>query len=215
MNDVFLFFKTFLKNPVAVSSVIPTSQGAADRIADRIKPSTKPLTIVEYGPGTGVLCASILRKGILHKDSHIILIEKSPELAKHLHKRFRDKRVEVVHDSAENVERILRERGKKSADYVFSSIPLSVMPPSITKRILTATQRALHTDGTLIVFLFRYMVKDILKGYFPSIKTSFEVANLPPLFVFEARRRDFQAGTPKKWSVTMLFEEAKKRGKKL
>lgn len=195
MTDAMFFFRHFLKNPVQVSSAIPTSTAIARRLAEKLtKPGRK--VVVEYGPGVGVLAKAILRSGNLSEDSKLILIEKTKAFVDRLRTKICDPRVIVVHDSAENVQKILQSCGEKKADYIFSSIPLSLMEPSRVDAILHATHRSLADDGSFIVFLFRFSVKELIRQKFPTILTRFELANLPPLFIFEATKKALRPKRP-------------------
>ncbi|MFA5800005.1 MAG: methyltransferase domain-containing protein [Candidatus Peribacteraceae bacterium] len=187
MRDFTYFFRQFLKHPKQISSMISTSGAVARRLAMSIRRSGR-LVIVEYGPGMGVLARAILRSGRLSGNSKLILIEKTPGFVRHLHRRFTDPRVHVVQGSAEDVLSILRKCGEAHADYVFSSIPLSLMPSTTCHRILSATWRCLRPTGIFTVFLFRHRVREVIQRYFPRVRTRLELFNIPPLFVFAATK---------------------------
>jgi phospholipid N-methyltransferase len=147
------------------------------------------LVIVEYGPGTGVLAEALLTSGRLSSDSLLILIETNEEFVSHLRSTLKDPRVSVFHTSAEHVCDVLAQCGERGADYIFSSIPLTLMPDSTVTDILRATNRALTTDGRFIVFLVRFIrTRTILRKQFPVLRITFEPASLPPMVVFEATK---------------------------
>lgn len=209
MNDALFFFTHFLRNPVQISSVIPTSRATADHIASKIRLKRR-LVIVEYGPGTGVLARAILRSGKLSRDSRIILIEKSKPFADRLRRTLTDPRVTVFHDSAEHVRAILKKSGEKKADYIFSSIPFSLIPARTVNRIVVATHAALRSDGTFIVFLCRFGVRDVLRKEFSGVKTGVALNNMPPLFIFEATKRSL-APKAKRSGLVTVFIPKKRR----
>ncbi len=188
MSDKLLFLWSFLRSPAQISSIVPTSAKAAERLAKRIH--KRSCVIVEYGPGTGVLAKALLGSGALSADSTIILIEKSAILAARLRDVFADPRVHVFHDSAEHVEGILASCGKRAADYIFSSIPLSIMPKTTVDHIVRSSIAALADTGSFIVFLYRPAVRAILLRHFSSVCTSIEFCNFPPLLIFEAHKKD-------------------------
>ncbi|MDO8648374.1 MAG: SAM-dependent methyltransferase [Candidatus Peregrinibacteria bacterium] len=187
MHENIAFLKGFLQHPGDISSVIPTSQIAVKRVIDLIDGSQKRV-IVEYGPGTGVLMKQLLKKGKLTDDSEVILIEKTPEFADMLRQNIHDPRVKVFCDSAENVKEILQQCGHTHADYILSSIPFSIFSEDLRNSILENTRDVLSDDGTFIVYLFRLRVRDYLKEYFLSVHTDRELRNIPPLYIFQARR---------------------------
>ncbi len=186
MPECLLFLRCFCRNPLQVSSVIPTSPRIARRLASRIQHGSS--VVVEYGPGTGVLARAILASNRLSSDSIIILIEKSAKLVEHLRRTFTDPRVHVIHESAEHVEAILHQYGKK-ADYIFSSIPLSVMADDTIDQILGSSRSVLSDTGKLIIFLFHPRVRKILLRYFSTVRTNYEIVNFPPLCIFETSKK--------------------------
>lgn len=186
MKEAFHFFRTFLKHPLQVSSVIPTSKISARNIAKRIRERAE-MVVVEYGPGTGVVSEEILQH--LPPDALFILVEMTEEFAARLREKFTDPRVVIECDSAANVETILGKHGKESADYIFSSIPIAVMPEEIVDDILQATWRALADDGVFITFLVRAKIESKLRQYFSNVRTvSRQWLNIPPLVVREASK---------------------------
>lgn len=187
MTHFFAFLKGFLKNPLQVSSIVPTSSKITQRLAHRIQKGRS--VIVEYGPGAGGLTRALLASDRLSADSTIILIEKNDVFVTYLRKVFTDPRVHIFHDSAEHVQRILAACGEREADYIFSSIPFIVMPPSLVERILKETFSALSASGRFIVFLAHVKNRSVLERYFTITEQSFEPANIPPLFIFEAIKK--------------------------
>lgn len=188
VKDAVFFFRHFLRHPLQVSSIIPTRKAVAARITEHI-PERGPWTIVEYGPGTGVLARAFLKSGKLSEDASIILIEKTKEFADELRRTIRDPRVHVFHDSVENVRGVLASCGRESADYVFCSIPLSVMPTSALTRILTETNAVLTERGEFIAFIARPGIKSTLLKHFSDIRMRVEPFNVPPLFIFRSKKR--------------------------
>src|ERR1051325_2599239 len=84
-----MFFRGFLKHPVMVGSVIPSS----DRlIAEMLGPvdwaNTK--VFVEYGPGVGTFCRPILER--LAPDAKYIAIDTNPDFVAYLRQTIVDPR---------------------------------------------------------------------------------------------------------------------------
>ena len=196
LKEWVLFLRNFLKNPLTLSSVVPTSRYGVERVCSKVNGDVRRV-IVEYGPGTGVIARRLLQEGKLTHDSKLILIEKTKELAHALKKlEQHDPRVCVFHGDAKQVKSIIRASGEVRADYVLSSIPLSVealIPPDLRSQIIRDTHDVLKPDGSFIVFLFRYRVKGYLQEVFTEVRTEWEWRNLPPLFVFEAKKSPMDA----------------------
>ncbi|MBM3230768.1 methyltransferase domain-containing protein [Candidatus Peregrinibacteria bacterium] len=163
------FFGQFLHHPFRISAVLPTGKRSAKAVAAQIPAGVR--TIVEYGPGTGPVTQAILTCGKLPPDGLLILIERSPEMAAFLEKKFAgDPRVQVFCDSAENVQKILVTCGVSRADCVLASIPFSVIPESVRSSILSNTKSVLTENGVFIVFLYRKSVEGQLQRAFPAVK---------------------------------------------
>lgn len=181
------FLRAFMEDPVAMSSLIPTSRYVADRIIGKINGDARKV-VMEYGPGDGAVTKRLLEPGVLTEDSRVILIERSEILARELEETIDDKRVTVRHDSAENAARILHECGEERADHILLSIPLSTMEAPVRERILQESRELLHEEGSLIAFLFHPKVRGFIRSVFPDMHTEWEPRNLPPLFVMEAKK---------------------------
>ena len=189
LRDKLRFFSGFLRRPLQISSVAPTTFANARRIVERI---SKPgrMVVVEYGPGTGVVAKALLASSRLTADSLVILIERNPGFAAALARDLCDPRVHVVQDSAENVEAIVHRFGECRVDYVLCSIPLLVLPPDARSQVLAATYRLLSADGALIVFLFRRRVGQLLQADFEPVEPMSRLLwNVPPLVLFVMRKR--------------------------
>lgn len=180
------FFGSYLRHPRDVSSIIPTSKTSARSIAGHVRPSG-PCVVVEYGPGVGSVSAAVLKR--LGLADRLILIEKTPALAAGLRKHFAgDQRVIVVEGDALDVESIVAAQQVARPQYILSSIPLSLMTPTVRRGILEATARVLGPEGTFIVFLFRRRAtKSYLCDLFSRIEFGVLPWNVPPLWLFIAK----------------------------
>lgn len=177
------FLKTFLKDR-NIGALLPSSPYYVKRILSKID-FAKDNVVVEYGPGTGAFTSVLLDK--LSPGSLLILIDTNPEFIRLL-KKVNDPRVRVFHDSAENVQKILKECGVAHADYVFSGIPFSFFNKDLKMRIINNTRAAIGKTGKFVVYQYSAHMKRYLKKSFRSVNTEFELFHIPPMFVFEATR---------------------------
>jgi phospholipid N-methyltransferase len=179
------FLRGFLKHPVMVGSVIPSSRILIERM---LKPvdwaNTK--VFVEYGPGVGTFTRPVLGK--MADDATLIAIDTNPDFIKFLRKSVQDPRLVPVHGSAADVEAIVREHGFEAADYVLSGLPFSTLPPGVGDDIAQATARVIRPGGAFLVYQFSPKVLDFLKPYFGSIDRGFEWINVPPATLFWANK---------------------------
>ena len=186
MHDTFVYMKTFLRDK-NVASITPTSSAGVRRVCSKID-FNRENVIVEYGPGTGVFTKYLLQK--MGGNSRLILIELNKSFNSILSKSFRDPRVTLVNDSAENVLNTLRSYQESNADYILSGIPFSFLDPDLKHRILYNTHRALRKGGKFLVYQTCFQTNNHLKvhlqKYFPKVDSKYMIANIPPLRIYEA-----------------------------
>ncbi len=167
-----------------LGSVIPSSRFLVRRTLAPIDWS-RARVIVEYGPGLGTCTAQILQK--MRSDARLVVFETHPDFVSHLRETYSDSRLEVIHDSAEEVEAVLTDRGFDGADYVLSGIPFSLMPGEVRDRILERTRSVLNTDGAMLVYQFSPRIGSHLKRVFDEVDWSFEPLNVLPATVFHCQ----------------------------
>ena len=123
-NSRLLFAREFLKHPVLLGSALPSSRFLVQRLLRQVD-WRNTRVLVEDGPVVGTFTAEILKR--LRPDGHVIAIEASEEFVTHLRDAHPDPRLIVVHGSAADVRRILRERHLGPADVIVSGIPFSTL----------------------------------------------------------------------------------------
>jgi len=183
VKESLTFFTNFLRDP-EVASVVPTSGIAVHRICKKMNFGARRV-FVEYGPGTGPLSRGVLER--MTPDSRLILIDRNKTLVAYLREHMRDPRVSIHHDTAENVEAIVKACRLQHADYVLSSIPFSRLPVENARAITQSTANVLAPDGAFIAYQFLPVVGRYMRETFQEVDRSFILWNFPPLLVYEAR----------------------------
>ena len=173
-----------LVNDKNVASVTPSSRYTIRKTLRKVDFS-QDITIIEYGPGTGVFAEYLLQK--MTRGSKLIMIELNPQFIEIL-KKIDDPRVSLHQDSAEHVERIALEHGLSQVDYVLSGIPFSFLPPEIKDNILAASVRLIKPGGYFLAYQTSSHLKEALKKHFGSVNTGLELRNIPPMCIYEAPR---------------------------
>lgn len=176
-----LFFKGFLKHPVMVGSVIPSSKRLIDKMLAPVD-WEKTKLFVEYGPGVGTFCRPILDR--LAPDATLIAIDTNPDFVDYLKRDIRDPRFHVVNGSAADVESIIAEKGFDKADYVVSGLPFSTLPDGVGEEIGAATGRVVRPGGAFLVYQFSPKCRDYIEPNFDRIDTDREWWNIPPAVLF-------------------------------
>ena len=179
------FFRGFLKHPVMVGSIIPSSRILIERMLKPVDWKTTKL-FVEYGPGVGTFTRPILAK--LPADATLIAIDTNADFIRYLRKSIDDSRLVPVAGSAADVKEIIAEHGFEHADYVLSGLPFSTLPPGIGDDIAEATAKVVRPGGAFLVYQFSPKVLSFLKPHFEKIDRGFEWINVPPATLFWAYR---------------------------
>lgn len=188
-----MFLKGFIKHPVMVGSIIPSSDKLIDHMLSRVNWDEVDL-FVEYGPGVGTYCRPILDR--MRGNATLIAIDTNPDFISYLRREIADSRFIPVLGSATDVESIVRAHGFDHADHVLSGLPFSTLPAGVGPEIAAATHRVLRPGGSFLVYQFRKRVRDFLEPHFSQIEDGFEAWNIPPCFLFWATRTDPQATPP-------------------
>ena len=180
------FLRGFLKNPVMVGSIIPSSRVLIDKMLGRVDWENTKL-FVEYGPGVGTFTRPILDK--LAPDARLVTIDTNADFTRYLRESIDDPRLVPVTGSAADVEKILEDRGLPKADFVLSGLPFSTLPPGVGEAIAEATSKVVRPGGAFLVYQFSPKVLDFIKPHFDRIDRGFEWINVPPATLFWAWKK--------------------------
>ena len=178
-----MFFKGFLRHPVMVGSIIPSSKKLIRHMLSRTDWANTKL-FVEYGPGVGTFCQEILDR--MAPDATYIAIDTNPDFIDYLARTIIDPRFIPVLGSAADVRRIISEHGHSQADYILSGLPFSTLPAGLGPKIAAETHAALRKDGAFLVYQFSPKVRDFLAMSFDRIDHAFEPINIPPAQLYWA-----------------------------
>ena len=184
------FLRGFLKNPVMVGSVIPSSRVLIDKMLGPVDWANTKL-FVEYGPGVGTFTRPILDR--LEPDARLVTIDTNPDFTRYLMQSIDDPRLIAVNGSAADVEKLLAERNLGQADYVLSGLPFSTLPPGVGDAIAEATSNVIRPGGAFLVYQFSPKVRDFIAPHFAPIKRGFEWVNVPPATLFWAYKGEPEA----------------------
>ena len=97
------FLRGFLKNPVMVGSVIPSSRVLIEKMLGPVDWANTKL-FVEYGPGVGTFTRPVLE--LLGPDAKLVTIDTNPDFTRYLRESIDDPRLVAVTGSAADVEKI-------------------------------------------------------------------------------------------------------------
>lgn len=178
-----MFFRGFLKHPVMVGSIIPSSTKLIEHMLSRVDWANTKL-FVEYGPGVGTFCGHILER--MAPDAMLIAIDTNEDFIRYLGRRIKDSRFVPVHGSAADVREIIAAHGHEHADYVLSGLPFSTLPAGVGPEIARETQAALRPGGAFLVYQYSPRVRSFLAPHFDRIDHAMEFMNIPPAQLYWA-----------------------------
>jgi phospholipid N-methyltransferase len=177
------FLRGFVKHPVMVGSVIPSSKVLIDRMLSPVDWRRCKL-FVEYGPGVGTFTQHVLER--LPADATLLAIDTNADFTHYLNRKFADSRLVAVTGSAADVREMMADCGHGAADYILSGIPFSTLPAGLGPQIAAATAAALRPGGGFLVYQFSPKVREFIAPHFERIDRGFEWVNIPPATLFWA-----------------------------
>ena len=177
------FLRGFVKHPVMVGSVIPSSKVLVEKMLAPVDWQNCKL-FVEYGPGVGTFTQHILDR--IAPDATLLAIDTNDDFTHYLDRKFTDSRLRAVTGSAADVRSIMADCGFESADYVVSGLPFSTLPPGVGPKIAAETAAALRPGGAFLVYQFSPKVREFIAPHFDRIDKGFEWINIPPATLFWA-----------------------------
>ncbi|MGB3635666.1 MAG: methyltransferase domain-containing protein [Rubrobacteraceae bacterium] len=178
VNRRVLFMRSMLAQPRQVGAVWPTSRRAVRDLLD-MGDIPKARIVVEFGVGTGVYTQQIVER--LGPEATFLAFEIDPKLASAVSRKLEDPRLQVINDSAENVEEYLE--GQK-ADIVVSSLPFTTFPAPLRESIMAVSRRILSPAGMMLVLQYSPKVLPLLQNRFSQIRRRISPLNVPPAFLY-------------------------------
>lgn len=188
------FFRQWLKNPLAIAAISPSSRQLARQMVAELPPGTR--RVVELGGGTGVFTKALLDHGIAPSD--LMVVEVNEELHDHLRRRFPE--ANVVRADARELPEVARRTGFTGAgpvDAVVSGLGLLSMPRATQQAIVEAAFAVMRPDGRLIQFTYgpaSPVSKEVLESLDLNARRG-NVAwwNMPPATVYVYTRNRSRA----------------------
>lgn len=114
-----LFFRHWLRSPLGIGALLPSSRSAARALARGIALS-RPGMVLELGGGTGSVTGALLEAGC--PPERLLVVERAPDLAALLRQRFPS--VTVVSGDACELRALLGDAGVTQLATAVSSLPI-------------------------------------------------------------------------------------------
>jgi phosphatidylethanolamine/phosphatidyl-N-methylethanolamine N-methyltransferase len=180
LRDRFTFFCEFLKHPLQIGSVIPSSRFLEQHLL-KTAAVASARTIVELGAGTGGTTRAILRA--MSPEARLLCIEINPHFHR-LVKSIDDERLIAHLGSAGELRELLSSYGLGAADVVISGIPFSTMSHSAGSEIVATISSALSPKGRFVAYQASDRIASLCQPFLGTGRVEPEFFNIPPMRVF-------------------------------
>lgn len=181
VNGSLVFLQEFLKHPLQIGSILPSSRFLERRIVEAVN-ATSVNVIIELGPGTGGVTRAILHA----MPQHAKLL--SVEINSHFNtmvSKIEDNRLIAHLGSASDLEEIMSIYGLDPPNAIVSGIPFSTMSHSDGSQILETVSFLLASNGRFVAYQVSNQVATLCQPFLGTGQTSMEFLNIPPMRIFE------------------------------
>jgi len=148
-KDHHQFLLAWLRNPIKVGIMVPSSRALGKAMASNIDFSRDGY-VVELGAGTGAVTEELLHAGL--KQDHLVILELDQKLCQWLQRKY--PKATVIRGNAANISSLLEERNIHDVRAVVSSLPLLNMPHELRERILEESFAVLSDNGSFIQYTY-------------------------------------------------------------
>lgn len=174
------FFTQYIKHPKEIGSITPSSRFLANAMLHTVD-WAHARTIVELGPGDGVMTKNILQR--LPLDATLTAFETN-EVCADVLRTIKDVRFKVTASSAWS---IAEHAEPQSVNAIVSGIPLSNFSHDETRELMRAIKKVLRPNGVYVQFQYLPLRVVDVRAEFPDVHVQWEVRNIPPACVYVAR----------------------------
>jgi len=174
------FFLEFLRHPMQIGSVIPSSRFLKRRVLEAAGIASAR-TVVELGPGTGGTTRAILKT--MPQDGRLLSIEINPQFHAAV-ARIQDERLIAHLGSACDLRQTLERYGLGAPDAVVSGIPFSTMSRDVGSELITDIMSLLAPDGRFVAYQVSDRVAALSKPVVGPGQAVLELLNIPPMRIY-------------------------------
>ncbi|MBS1797942.1 MAG: hypothetical protein JSS81_29245 [Acidobacteria bacterium] len=186
MNENLQFLQAFLKNPLKVGAIAPSSPELAAKMLEGIEPAENNI-VIELGVGTGAI-TKFLRPKIPHRDAYLG-IELDRHLVRSLQRNFHD--LHFVCGNACDLYSIHQKSGLGKVGYIICCLPFVSLPNDVGEKILRQVDKFMDEGCTFRTFQYAhgYYMPSAIKlrehmrnRYGRSKRSKLVVKNVPPAY---------------------------------
>ena len=186
MKENIQFLQAFLKNPLKVGAIAPSSPELAAEMLQGIEPDDNNI-VLELGVGTGAI-TKFLRSAIPSRGSYLG-IELDGELVNTLNRNYPD--MNIICGNAADAFSIHRRSGLGKVRYVVCCLPFVSLPKDVSDDVLAEIQKFMSDGCELRIFQYAHgyflppaiKLRELLKvRYGKSRRSPLVLKNMPPAF---------------------------------
>ena len=186
MNENIEFLQAFLKNPLKVGSIAPSSPELAQQMVAGIRPNEESV-VLELGVGTGAI-TKFLQEIVPSRESYLG-IEIDKKLVKSLKENF--PALKIVRGNACDTFSIYQKTGFGKVGYIICCLPFVSLPNDVGEKILGEIDKFMERGCVFRTFQYAhgYYFPSAIKlrehmrdRYGKAKKSPLVVKNMPPAF---------------------------------
>lgn len=183
-KEAWLFLKRWIKHPLRLGAIAPSSSALAEKIANQVKLKDDQV-VVELGAGTGSLTRKLIQHGI--PLDRLYILELDPELYSFL--KLALPNANVIHGNAIDLEKLLPPHCVGKVSTIISGMPVSTMPFKLQKAIIDAAFKVMSADGEIVQYSYRHTSPLPANRFgLDSKKLGITFKNLPPATIWRYQR---------------------------
>jgi len=186
MKENLQFLQAFLKNPLKVGALAPSSDELAAEMLDGIRPDNDNI-VLELGVGTGALTKHL--KQLIPTRNSYLGIELDCDLVRSLNRRYPD--MNIVCGNATESYKIHAESGLGKVRYMACCLPFVSLPKEVSDEILTEITKFMDEGCELRIFQYAHgyhlpparKLREYLRDrYGKSRRSQLVLKNFPPAY---------------------------------
>ncbi len=181
LNGRLIFIQEFLKHPLQIGSITPSSRFLERRIVKASKAGSVNV-IIELGPGTGGVTRAILRA--MPQNAKLLSVEINPRF-NNVIGRIQDNRLITHLGSANDLREIISMYDLDPPDSIVSGIPFSTMSSRTGSQILETVSSLLVPNGRFVAYQVNNQVATLCQPFLGPGRTDIEFLNIPPMRIFQ------------------------------
>jgi phosphatidylethanolamine/phosphatidyl-N-methylethanolamine N-methyltransferase len=186
MNENLQFLQAFLKNPLKVGAIAPSSPELAAAMLKDVRPDKENI-VLELGVGTGAI-TRFLQEVIPDKDAYLG-IELDSHLVSSLSLRF--PQLNIICGNAADAYTIHKNSGLGKVRYLVCCLPFVSLPKEVSENVLVEIEKFMEEGCELRIFQYAHgyflppaiKLRDFLqRRYGKSRRSPLILKNVPPAF---------------------------------